>query len=242
LGAKSQAILIEAMVRDILNMLERGISQRAIAEYYGVSKKTISRINTGETWSELSKRTVAKALPPHNVALPVIYSPNVLLDLLDEVTSIKNHFGLSFDEPLDWGYFNWYDGLHSIATDGIIAWESSDLTAFALRLASSNILGTPIWSQDARELPTLCLKNLMTQPIGGRYIADSDAGSVVRLIADDETVVLLGKKYYEIANRMKFDIRQAGNRSDIVYLSRAKTKTTADTSSVVMACVSTVGP
>jgi len=238
---KAQATLTEEIVLEILAMLERGISQKAIADYYGVSKKTISRINTGETWSELSKRTAAKTLPPHDVALPDVSSPNLLLDLLDEVTGIKNHFGLSFDEPLDWGYFNWYDGLHSVATDGIIAWESSDLTTFALRLASSKILGAPIWSQDARELPTLCLKNLMTQPIGGRYLADSDAGSVVRLVSDDGTIVLLGKKYYDIANKMRFDIRQAGNLSTIVYLSRAKTKTTADTSSVVMACVSVIG-
>jgi hypothetical protein len=235
----TKSALTEEMVLEILPMLDRGISQKAIADYYGVSKKTISRINTGKTWSELSKRT--KTLPVHNVALPPVSSPNLLLDLLDETTSIKNHFGLSFDEPIDWGYFNWYDGVHSIATDGIIAWESSDLTNFALKLAASNVLGAPIWSQDARELPTLRLKNLMTQPIGGRYIADSDAGSVVRLVAEDGNVVLLGKKYYDIANKMRFDIRQAGNLSNVVYLSRAKTKTTSDTSSVAMAAVAVIG-
>lgn len=235
--AKSQATLTESSVKEILRLLDRGISHGAIAEEFHVSKKTISRINTGETWSDISKRTIARDPPTHNVAIPSVTSPDKLLDLLDEVTGVKNHFGLSFDRPLNWGYFDWYDGTHSVATDGFIMWESTDLTEFALKLYGSQITGAPIFSDQARELPTFGTKALMTYAIGGRYTVDADAGGVAKLVADDGSSVMLRKKYVEIATKLRFELRQAGDRSDILYFTRAKTKTTSDTASVIMACV-----
>ncbi len=242
---KSQAVLTEAQVIEVLELLGRNVSHKAIAELYHVSKKTISRINTGETWSDVSNRNSAKEPPTHNVSIPndiQVSSADDLLDLLDMVTSVKNHFGLSFETPLDWGHFDWYDGQHSVATDGIIMWESTDLVAFASRLVKSAVTGSPIFCRDAKELPTLSIKEIMTQPIGGRYTVDVDAGGVVRLVADDGSTVLLRKKYVDIAARMRFELRQAGTSKELVYLTRAKTKTTADTSSVVMACVAVVNP
>jgi hypothetical protein len=194
--------LTVAEVLEISRLLDRNISIGAIAEEFRVGHKTVARIRTGETWSEVTKRT--STVVTNNTVLPA----DPILDLMDEAVSVKNHFCLALDRPMDWGYFDWYDGLHSVVTDGYIFWESADLVSLALKL------------NGGKELPTFWLKDLMTQPIG-------------QVISNNH----LPNKYAAIADSMKLELRQAGTRHDIVYLTRSKTKITADTASVVIACV-----
>ena len=47
------SILTELQVKDIINKLSQGMSQKRIANIYGVHRTTISKINTGKYWSHL---------------------------------------------------------------------------------------------------------------------------------------------------------------------------------------------
>lgn len=48
--ARPSAILSIEDVRDVRKMLRNGIKQRLIAFAFGVDRKTITSINTGDTW------------------------------------------------------------------------------------------------------------------------------------------------------------------------------------------------
>ena len=229
------AILTESNVMEILDRLQSGIPHRLIAAEFGVSKKTIGRINTGETWREVSLRYGAR--PPAQLGL--IGLSTEFCDLHDEITAIKNHFALAFRQPIYWGWFESWDGLHSLVSDGYIIWESSDLVKYARKIAALGIQGDPVWTEKLDELPTFELEALMTCPVGEHFTVDTSSGDIARLTLGDG-VVFLRQKYVNVAARMKLEIRAAGNRSDIVYLTRNKPKAKNDPQPFVIACCSTL--
>ena len=78
------AILTESDVVQVLERLKNKIPHRLIAQEFGVSKKTISRINTGETWREVSLRYGAR--PPAQVGpFNLVGLSNEFCDLHDEI-------------------------------------------------------------------------------------------------------------------------------------------------------------
>lgn len=232
------AVLTEAQVIEVLGRLDSGEFQHDIAASYGVSLKTISRIKNGKTWCALTQ----KKRPPNNGAkIPVITPiPIETMNLLDEVIAVKNHFGFSFDHPIHWGWFDGWDGLHSVASDGIIMWESADLAIYAQKLAQSGINESPIWARCAEELPTFDIEDVMTQPVGKIYEPTMEADGLVQLIASPFTV-FLHSKFVNISRTMKLDIRVAGKTNEYVYLTKRKPKSPKDPTNVVIACVATLG-
>jgi len=238
---KSPSVLTEEKVIQILDLLRQRVPQRVIAEKFGVSKKTISRINTGETWRDVSLRYNQRS-PSTHVQLPnlniVPVSPETA-DLMDELVGVKNAFCLDFKQPIYWGWFEGWDGVHSVVSDGYIIWESTDLVAYAQKLAATNIEGYPIYADKAEELPTFELEDIMTLNPGEKYTIDATAGDVVRLVSKDKAVCLR-QKYVNLANRMRLDIRVAGKSDDYVYLTRNKPKSPNDPLPIVIACVSTI--
>jgi len=234
------AILTEANVVKILERLKQKIPHRLIAMEFGVSKKTISRINTGETWREVSLRYGAH--PPTQIIIPVINLVGLstkFCDLHDEITAIKNHFALSFQQPIYWGWFEGWDGLHSLVSDGYIIWESADLVKYAQKIADTGIKESPVWANKLEELPTFELEHFMTQPVGERFDVTMEDDDIVRLAVGHRTV-FLREKYVKLAAKMKLEIREAEKRSDIIYLTRNKPKSKSDPMPIVIACISTL--
>ena len=245
---KPTAILTPALVLEIDALLmvrdpKVRVSQDIIAAKYGVSKKSISRIATGQTWSDVTHRNQPKETPVRDAVVPcleILKLPEKFIDFLDDLNAIKNHFGFSFDHPLNWGWFDWADGKHHICTDGFIMWESADLVNFAQKVAQSEVNSYPVFAVQAREVGTFEIEHIMTKPIGKRYVTDLDCGGVVRLINEQNEVIYLRQKYVAMAVKMKLEIRAAGTDSRFVYFTKSRHKMTADTSSVVIACVSTM--
>jgi hypothetical protein len=232
------AVLTEANVIEILERLKQKIPHRLIAIEFGVSKKTISRINTGETWRKVSLRYGTH--PPIQMVMPLAELLTEFCDLHDEITAVKNHFAFSFQQPIYWGWFESWDGLHALASDGYIIWESTDLVKYAQKLAATGLTGSPVWAEKAEELSTFELGTFMNRSIGDRfniYTSDSDA---VRCFTESGSVVLLRRKYVNVAAKMKLEIREAGSGSDAVYLTRNKPKSKRDPTSIVIAAVSTM--
>jgi len=244
MNARPTAVLTEAQVIEILRRLNSGEFQHTIAADYGVSTKTISRIKTGETWSEVTQRFRTRN-PLANATLPVVKIvplPTETLDLMDEVIAVKNHFGFSFEQPMHWGWFDGWDGLHSVASDGIIMWESADLVRYAQKVAGSGMNVHPIWAGKAEELPTFDREDILTQRVGDKFKVDMETGGIVRLSCpgDKPRMIFLHQRFVNIARKMKLDIRVAGDPEDFVYLTKLKPKSPADPMHVVIACVATM--
>jgi hypothetical protein len=241
MNPRPTAVLTEAQVIEILNRLDTGEFQHLIAASYGVSTKTISRIKTGETWSEITQRyRVRDRLA--GAKLPIVQItplPTATIDLLDEVIAIKNHFGFSFDHPIHWGWFDAWDGLHSVVSDGIILWESADLVNYAQKLTSCGVNDHPIWAQSAEEMPTFDIEDIMTMPVGEKFKPDMEADGAVKLICGSVSI-FLHSKFVNIARRLKLDIRVAGQSEEFVYLTKLKPKSPADPTHIVIACVATM--
>ena len=229
------AILTESNVMEILDRLQSGIPHRLIAAEFGVSKKTIGRINTGETWREVSLRYGAR--PPAQLGL--IGLSTEFCDLHDEITAIKNHFALAFRQPIYWGWFESWDGLHSLVSDGYIIWESSDLVKYARKIAALGIQGDPVWTEKLDELPTFELEALMTCPVGEHFTVDTSSGDFAKLTGAGRTIYLR-QKYLNIAAKMKLEVREAVGNPSIVYLTRNKPKSKSDPQPFVIACCSTL--
>lgn len=231
------AILTEAQVIEILDLLKAKVPHKTIAEKYGVSKKSISRIATGETWRDVSLRYGLQVPSAQSVApvINLVPLPTEFCDLHDEVTAVKNHFALSFNQPLYWGQFSGWDGIHSVVSDGYIIWESLDLYDYAQRLSKTEIVGYPIWSEKSEELPTFELEDFMTQRVGEKFTINSGGGDVVKLVSPTKELFIRAK-YVTMAVRMKLDIREAGNSDQFVYLTKNKPKSTSDPMPIVIAC------
>lgn len=229
------AILTESDVMQILERLHSRIPHRLIAAEFGVSKKSISRINTGETWRDVSLRYGARPLAQLNL----VGLPTEFCDLHDEIVAIKNHFALAFQQPIYWGWFESWDGLHSLVSDGYVIFESADLVKYAQKIAATELRGSPVWSEKLDELPTFELEALMTCPVGEPYQVDTCGGDLVRLTLGKK-VVLLRQKYVSVAVKMKLEIREAVGNNTVVYLTRNKPKSKSDPQPFVIACASVI--
>lgn len=242
MNTRPTAVLTEAQVVEIISRLDAGEFQHIIAGDYKVSTKTISRIKTGETWSEITQRYRVKD-PLAGARLPlvnVVPVPAITCDLLDKVIAIKNHFGLSFDQPIHWGWFDAYDGLHSVVSDGIIIWESADLVRYAQELAKSSVRKHPVWADLAEELPTFDIETIMTQPVMHKLKPTVEASDGAVQMTYDNRAILLHTKFVNIAQKMNLDIRLAGSSDEYVYLTKRKPKSPADPSHIVIACVAAI--
>lgn len=241
------ATLTEEQVVYVLQQLakpypERPL-QRDLAKELHVSTKTINRINVGDTWKEFSspgtlERVIPKTLP---AIVQVTHFPEAQLDLDDNAVAVKNHFGFAFSHPINWGWFENWEGVHHIASDGIISWESSALVHFAQKLAQSEINASPILAGLAEELPTFELEDLMTHPIGGVLAFDLDLGGLIKLLQPPRKYVYLQQSYYSIAQKLKLEIRQALDSEDnFVYLVKSRYQEGKEPSHNIVACVATM--
>lgn len=231
-------ILTEETVIQILELLKQKVPQRVIAERFGVCKKTINRLSTGDTWKEVCLR-YNQVIHSVHVGVPdlsITSIPPEIADLMDELAAVKNHFGFDHKQPLYWGWFEGWDGVHSVVSDGYIIWESADLAKYAHKLAQTNIDGPPVYASRADELPTFELEDIMTQTAGDKYTIDACAGDIVRL-AGTSNYTYIKSKYANIATSMKLDIRAAGKSNMYVYLTRNKPKSPNDPMPIVIACV-----
>jgi hypothetical protein len=235
MSVRSTSALTEEQVIRILDMLDSGVLPRVIAEEFGVSRKAICRIHTGRTWRELTTR-YNKEKPGQVTMLGL---PIKFCELHDEVTAVKNHFGLSFKQPIYWGWFESWDGLHSVVSDGYIIWESTDLVKYAQKLADTGITGDPVWADKVEELPTFELEDIMSMPTGRKFKIEPCENGIVKL-STKYRCLHIQQKYVDIAAKMKLEIREAYRSDNLVYFTRTKPKSIINPTHVVIACCSTL--
>lgn len=241
---KPNATLNDDQVWEILMRLRQidqdntaGDTQAKIAEDYGVEKKTISRIKNGKTWKTLKQR-FDEQQSSREASLNV-YSDDAL-DLIETVGKVKEVFGLDTEQPLHYGRYDWIDGVHWVATDGTILWESSDLFNLAVKAEASGIAEHPIFAIKTCELPTFRLSNIMTRPVGDKFVEREEFNTgVVRLTSEEGRTVFLKARYIEIIDRLKLDVHIAGRQLKFVYLIQTKT-TPHKEDQVIFAAVATV--
>lgn len=200
-------------------------SQGKIGIDFNVSKKTISRIALKETWRDITDRLETQEERRHIdvgfiATLPSI--PTSLGDLLDSLVAIKNDWCLSFDFPLSWGWYDAWDGVHGVATDGIIMWRDPRLVAFAQTLAASGVNEPPILAGGAHELPTFDLIEIMERPLMAPYkVGESFNVGITSLLTEKNEVVCVQSKFVSLAERHKCQFYQAGSERHYVYLAKA---------------------
>lgn len=223
---------------------DQRLTQKSLAERFGVSMKTISRVLTGQTWRDETQ--INKPKEPHKKPQSIkVKAENnnteIVCSLLDELVAVKNTFAFIFDKPIHWGWFDWEDGLHCVASDGFILWESADLVDFAQKIHAAQLNCHPFYSSNAKEIGTFDLTELMTKPIGEKFTIDALCGGIVRLIGEKtKTNIFLRQRYIEQAQKHKLEIRAAGKNSGFVYFTKSKTRFSSDVQSYVIACVSTM--
>lgn len=214
-------------------------TQIKIANDYLVEKKTISRIKTGKTWRVLKQRfdeQVNKQLG--RGGLPAFTDD--ALDLIDTLGKVKAVFGLDIETPLHYGRYDWIDGTHWVSSDGVIMWESFDLYNLARNAENSGINDHPVFAGKVCELPTFRVSELMTRPLGDKFV-DQHRFSTgeVKLTGEEGQVIFLKSRYMEIIERLKLDVHVAGQDLDLVYLTQTKaTRQAEDT--VIFAAVATL--
>lgn len=155
----------------------------------------------------------------------------------------KNQFCLDHDKPVHFGRFDWIDGVHSVVTDGVIAWESESMFRLAAKIEATGLKKHPFFATKADELPTLEIAHLMTLPINQEFVEREDyATGVSKLISDDGRVVFLQERYMRVVDRNKFQVHLAGDQTAFVYLTKSiiKNKKTEEGDSVVISHVMVV--
>jgi hypothetical protein len=235
--------LTELEVLQILGLLDAKVPQRKIAELYAISTKTINRISTGESWNDISQRhyqiRTAKTLGARGIS-QLVPIPEQTLDLLDDVIAVKKSFAFSYPHPIHWGWFDSWDGLHAIATDGIIAWESCDLVNYAMRLNHSGIDASPVCAMSARELPTRNLEDIFTKPITDKLSVVRNLGGIIQLVNEHKQPCFLQQKYFDVATRLHLELYQAGSQLEYLYFLKTYPKTVYNDQSNIITCVATV--
>jgi hypothetical protein len=234
---RTRAILTEDQVVEILGLLQGQMQLSEIAERYHVSVKCISRIVSGEAWQSVSLRH-GMHLERHNVPLQIPSLSEEFCDLHNATVAVKQHFGFRMEQPIHWGWFESWDGLHAVTSDGYIIWESKDLVAFAKRLAESKINTYPILSDKAEELPTFELEDIMGQPTGDVLNVTNSLGDMVKL-SNTKRELCIRAKYATIATKLKLDFREVQGKP-FVYLTKNKPKAKNDPLPIVIACITTI--
>jgi DNA-binding XRE family transcriptional regulator len=253
-------------VAEIVTLLREHVEQDTIAQKFGISKKTVNRIKMGETWSSISgiprkKPTLKPAVPLPEPSIPaenervlflqeatkesteyMAQAPKEFKEFVDWLIGVKNAYGFSFSRPICWGWYDWHDGVHAVATDMEIAWESQELVDYAQKAVSYNCPYSPVFSNEARELPTFSLEYLMNRPIGKPLTFVSDTGSMTSYTTSTGKLVVLRKKYVIIAQNNKLEIREAVGHTDFVYFTKNKNRSTSETATAVIAAVVTISP
>lgn len=219
-------------------------NQERIAKDFKIEKKTVSRIHTGKTWESVKQKFDEE--PDHRadmlpqIALVRSYDPSVL-ELIDIITSVKDHFALCHTSPLHYGKFDWIDGIHSVVTDGIIVWESVSLYRLARQIEKTKVNDAPLFARKVNELPTFELAALLTHhPMDYRFISfEHSAEGVVRMTGENDKTVFLQEKYFNLIDRDGFQVYAAGDRTDIVYLTKTR-ETKHNENVIIHACVATM--
>lgn len=225
----AQSPLTEQDVRAIWLRLDRmrhgckDDSQRAIAEQYRVSKKTISRIATKTSWGKLTDRIDRELEDLHKTVVNVIVpsTPSETAQLWNEADSIKRAFCFDVNAPLHWGMYDSWDGVQHVATDGFIAWKSVELYNLARKLHSMKINEPPFMSSESHELNTWGLALLLDTPLGVPIVNIEMTGTgVAKAPIAPFGVRYIPEALVKAAKTKKYRFYTARNRSDVVLLAK----------------------
>lgn len=222
--AEEQVIEILVRLLKIQNGNPESDSQSKLAADYRVEKKTISRIKTGATWAHLHRRFFSQVAP----AVAVLQKFDSLQEAPEDVHRLvgflaeaKALYGLSHDLPLHYGRYDWIDGVHVVATDGLITWEQANLFEIAIKAQTSGVIGHPIFCDKAEELPTFALAEMMTKPVGDKFVQPEDLGNGVwRLTGEEGRAIFLQERYMRLVRKLSLDVCQAGAQYEFVYLTK----------------------
>lgn len=237
---KKAKTLTHTEVLEVQSYLDMGEDKNLISKMYGVCLKTIRRIEKGETWTKVTGTEKVSNTLTSTKIVKQFTDPKTLeyFDNIDNIVAVKNHFSLSFSLPILWGQYYGWDGIHYVAGDGYILWESEDLMRFAKTIFELQTPESPFFSQKAKELPTFALERIMCAPIEGYYKVGRSINGVSELLLNRKRV-FIREDYLAIAKHHNLDIREAGAEDKFVYFTKTKSKH-KDTDAIVIACISTL--
>jgi len=206
-----------------------------IAADFKVEAKTITRIHTGKTWADV-KQEFESNLQPSVRVLGVqglisefgltIQTKRVAINYQDEddviewTERIRSTFLFQPSNPLAYGSYDWIDGVHSVATDGIIAWDDRALADFVQRLGETGIKRPPILAHQVREIPTGRLFAMFAKPIHRVFTSREPEDLGICLQTEEGWTAYIDMRYNAIIDKHGFDVCQAGDRTDFVYLTK----------------------
>lgn len=226
---------------DILEILrqrrELKIPRWKVAEDFKVSKRTITRICTGESWEGIVSVSPYKPKPkvPRLNPLPRGYDKRH-----NEFVDFKRVFGFAFELPVHWGCYDSYDGKRYVGSDGIIMWISRSVSNKAKAVAELGDPLKPFLSDQAHELDTFEIAKIMDSPIGAPLEFDlDDLSGIIRYRTVAGRFVFIAEKFVEIAHRNNLTFFEVENDPNRVFLVKMMSHIW-DPADGIHACLATV--
>lgn len=188
-----------------------------VAEDFGVSKRTITRICNGESWESIVNVSPYKPKPKLSRLNPL---PRGYDRDHNEFVNFKRKFGFAFERPVCWGSYDSYDGKRDVVSDGIIMWHSmKGLVREAKRIAEMNDPRKPFLSDRAHELDTFEVSRLMSAPIGEPLDFDlDDLSGIIRYRTVAGRFIFIAEKFVEIAHENGYIFYEVENDPNRVFL------------------------
>jgi hypothetical protein len=218
----------EGAVKQILLRHQRGETQVALANEFGINTKTVSRILSGQSWKHVrltdADLTDGQTLTAHN-----------------EVIALKTKYGFDVERPLFWGAYDSYDGVRHVATDGVIAWISKALHDTACQYASKGFDEFPYFSNKAFELNSFEVADMMDAALGRILKPDiEDFGNLVALRPRDGEPIFVDQKFWGLAQKLRLHFYEVKNDPRRLFL--IKLDAQYETEAGLQACVAITTP
>lgn len=223
-------------------------TQVQIAADFQVQRKTISRIHNGRAWPKIKAQFDAE----HNrkdeispIAFVYTFTPGEH-KLCATIESIKTALCLNPKKPIDYGQYDWYDGVRSVVTDGTImwdggmrVWDKQTLFDFARIVERSAVNVEPCFANKVSELPTSVVGELMTRPPGDFYeLFEEFPEGVTSYRSRSGHKVFIHDSFKPLITAQNLKIYQAGKTLDCVYL--VKPLPNREDNPFVIACLATM--
>lgn len=207
---------------DILEILrqrkELKVPREKVANDFGISKRTVTRICNGESWQSIVNVSPYKPRPKIKRLNPL---PRGYDKIHNEYVNFRRKYGFDFYRPVCWGSYDSWDGLHHVASDGIISWISKRAADEARLIAELGKPEHPFFSDQAHELDTFELSNLMNAPVGEPLVFDlNDFSGIIRYRTVAGRLIFIAEKFVEIAFEKGLTFFEVENNPDNVFVVR----------------------
>lgn len=211
----------------------KSVSQAQLARELGVSEKTISRIIHNKTHKDVAPRVQILdqhrelaayfALHPEEAALPHVPEEEVCTG--NALIEFKNKYRFDTKRPLFWGWYEDFNGIHGVVSDGVLILLDNTpypFIRFAKHAKEMKLDEAPWFSSKACELPTFALRDLMTEPPGLQlfFACDLPEDCVLVVTEDKAGEYIIKRKFLELADKRGYHLREAGENPGYIYMTQ----------------------